>query len=70
MRKEGEIIFCVCFKALEGGWGGGGMVFFILHKMKIFVGIDVGLLYFTKISLCMHFITIYKVKLYKFIYYL
>jgi len=53
MREKGGrmSIFCVCFKSFEGGrvdGGDGECFFFILHKMKRFVGIQVGLFYFTK----------------------
>ena len=38
--------------------------FFHFSQNEGICGDYVGLLYFTKISLCMHFITIYKIKYY------
>jgi len=43
MGEEGGGVFCVCFNGFEGGRvdgrEGGGMLFFILHKLKRFMRI-------------------------------
>jgi len=65
--EEGGMIFGVCFNDFEGGrvdGGEGECLFSFFTQIKRFVMIHVGLWYFTQIPLCMHFITIYKIKYY------
>ena len=64
--EEGGGVFCVCFHDFESGGedGGEGGGFFHSSQNEKICGDLVGLLHFTKIPLCMHFILIYKIKYY------